>query len=656
MLGTRERTLLLESLRPPVGYRLGRAVGTSYTLDLIALLIAPLAFTFFDVHDEDGAPVADPVALLEALRRHAEKVTLFCQAGAISVPRPEQTLLAHLEGSVIPVRAPREGGLFHPKVWVLEFTADDAPSVYRVLCLSRNLTFDRAWDTCLCLEGPLKDRKRGYGRNAPLAAFLHALPGLATGPVPSGLQNDLDRMAEEVRRVEFELPDGFEEFRVNTLGLPGSSGWPFPETKRSLVISPYLVGSIVDRLVDDHALEVLISRPEAFEDVLRDRSEEALPKRYYVLSPGAALDARIADEDEDDSERVSNPETEEEVGGAAAGNADLNEARKRPDEPELTGLHAKLFLFEDGRTTHVFTGSANATQAGLGLNVEVLVELVGRTKDCGIDAFLGDEEDPGLETLRSLLQEYRLPDRLEDVNEVQRKLERRLGALTHSLGSARLTATAHDTDAGERWDITLSGELPDLPHDAELTVWPVTLAAEAARTVETGNDEPPRGDGPNDEIATFEGLSFEALTGFFAFEIELRDGDLTARRRFTVTAELLGAPEDRKERLLRSFLKNKRQVLRLLLLLLSDDGADVSLFVEAAGPNGKSSPPSFAGWSESTLLEALLQSLSRSPDRIEQAARLIADLSTTPEGKDLLPDGLEEIWAPVWAAREALRR
>ena len=37
MLGTRERTLLLESLRPPAGYRLRRAVGTSFTLDRIGV-------------------------------------------------------------------------------------------------------------------------------------------------------------------------------------------------------------------------------------------------------------------------------------------------------------------------------------------------------------------------------------------------------------------------------------------------------------------------------------------------------------------------------------------------------------------------------------------------------------------------------------------
>ncbi|MCZ0953973.1 MAG: hypothetical protein OXJ56_15500, partial [Rhodospirillaceae bacterium] len=183
MLGTRERTLLLESLRPPTGYRLRRAVGTSYTLDLIALLTAPLAFTFFDAHDEEGAPVTDPVALLEALRRHAENVTLFCQAGAIAVPKPEQTLLAYLEGSVVEVQPPRLEGIFHPKLWVLAFEADELPTIYRVLCLSRNLTFSRSWDTCLSLEGQLTQRQRGYARNKPLADLLLALPGLSTRPI-----------------------------------------------------------------------------------------------------------------------------------------------------------------------------------------------------------------------------------------------------------------------------------------------------------------------------------------------------------------------------------------------------------------------------------------------------------------------------------------
>ena len=619
MLGTRERTLLLEELRPPAGYRLERAVGTSYTLDLIALLTAPLAFTFFDVHDKQGDPVADPVALLEALRRHAERITLFCQTGAIAVPKPEQTLLAYLEGSVVEVRAPLADGLFHPKVWMLKFVADGEPPIYRVLCLSRNLTFDRAWDTCLCLEGQLTGRTLGYRRNAPLSDFLAALPGLATRPLSAATLEGLRQMVEEVRRVAFRPPAPFEDFVIHPLGLSPSHAWPFPQAARSLAISPYLVGSVVDRLVREHGLEILVSRPEALEEIPR----EHLPERCYVLSPGAAVDSREADHDE------------------------AAEWPPTADTPELTGLHAKLFVFEDGATAQLFTGSANATAAAFQLNVELLVELGGPAKRCGIAALLGEEGDAKQDALRSLLGEYTPPETPEPINEDQRALERRLEKLVKALGGVLLTATVREVDAGQLYEVALSGELPELPSGAEVRVWPVTLASEGAQRVDGGR---------TDKFAVFEGLSFEALTGFFALEVALREGGLSANRRFTRTVELVGTPEDRKERLLRSFLKNRRQVLRLLLLLLMDEGADVSLFVEAAGDGNKAGQWTFGGWDEPTLLEALLQSLSRHPERVEQVARLIADLGRTPEGRELLPEGLEEIWAPIWAVREGLRR
>ena len=633
MLGTRERTLLLESLRPPPGYRLRRAVGTSYTLDLIALLTAPLAFTFFDAHDEDGAPVTDPVALLEALRRHAENVTLFCQAGAIAVPKPEQTLLAYLEGSVIEVQPPRAEGIFHPKLWVLAFEADEAPAIYRVLCLSRNLTFARSWDTCLSLEGRLMDRQRGYWRNKPLADLLLALPGLATRPIRAELREDLERMAYEVRRVDFQPPGPFTDFRIHHFGLSRRRGWPFPAASRSLVISPYLVGSVVQKLVGEHGLDVLISRPEAFEEVIRRSGREGLPKTCYVLSPGADLDSREAQEEEATQEPNGSPPVDDQV--------------------ELAGLHAKLFLFENGGEARLFTGSANATAAAFGLNVEVLVELFGKKKDCGIASLLGSEDHPRLETLRSLLQEY-TPPSVGPEPDPKKELERRAERMARLLGAARLTATVRDVDAEQRWDITLSGELPQITDEAAITVWPATLSPEAAQPIMGPATDQGESGGLVDGIATFRGMSFEALTGFFAFEISLREGPHVVRQRFAVTAELVGAPEDRKERLLRSLLKDRRRVLRLLLLILMDEGADVSAFVEPAGDKDAASQGSLGGWHEAALLEALLRSLSRSPDRIDEAARLITDLAKTPEGRELLPDGLSEIWEPVWQARKAV--
>ena len=44
MLQPTDRRLLFDALAPPTGFKLDFAVGTTYTLDLFALLSAPVAF------------------------------------------------------------------------------------------------------------------------------------------------------------------------------------------------------------------------------------------------------------------------------------------------------------------------------------------------------------------------------------------------------------------------------------------------------------------------------------------------------------------------------------------------------------------------------------------------------------------------------------
>ncbi len=113
--------------------------------------------------------------LLEALRENAGRLAVFCHDGYISVPAQSTLLYSYLEQMVVPVLPEKGNGLFHPKIWVMRFTAGDEPVFYRFLCLSRNLTFDRSWDTSLKLEGFLTDRKKGYGRNRPLADLISML-------------------------------------------------------------------------------------------------------------------------------------------------------------------------------------------------------------------------------------------------------------------------------------------------------------------------------------------------------------------------------------------------------------------------------------------------------------------------------------------------
>src|SRR4051812_35691952 len=158
MLDPQDRTVLLDALSPPNGYAFDEGIGTTYSLDLISLLSVPLAFTRFEWDDEKGQLTSDPVLLMEALRRHIKRLTVFCQAGQTKIPKPANPLCGYLEESVVEVTTGRPEGIFHPKLWALRYRNETSEEVlYRVLCLSRNLTNDRSWDLSLVLDGPLVD-------------------------------------------------------------------------------------------------------------------------------------------------------------------------------------------------------------------------------------------------------------------------------------------------------------------------------------------------------------------------------------------------------------------------------------------------------------------------------------------------------------------
>src|SRR5690349_1374566 len=101
------RAVLTEQLRPPSGFQLAHAVATTFTLDLTTALSVPLAFAAHRVRDSQ-----DPIAILDAVRRAADKVDVFAQAGQVFEPRMTSDLFALLEPMIHPVRSPRDGLLF----------------------------------------------------------------------------------------------------------------------------------------------------------------------------------------------------------------------------------------------------------------------------------------------------------------------------------------------------------------------------------------------------------------------------------------------------------------------------------------------------------------------------------------------------------------
>lgn len=621
MLNPRDRGLLLESLRPPVGYELDCAIGTTYSLDLMALLTVPLAFTLFDWEDKEGRPLADPLAVLESLRRYADHITIFCQAGQIKVPPRDQLLLTYLERSIVEVAPPNSSGVFHPKVWLLRWRVPGAPVLYRVLCLTRNLTFDRSWDTLLVLDGELIDRKNAFGSNHPLGDFIAALPQLAVRqPLPERIRATVDRVQNEVRRVRFEAPEGFEEMRFWALGIPGASRWPFRgRIDRMLVISPFVSAPCLRRLTEEGTGHVLVSRTESLEPL--DPACLRPFGRVYVLNDGANAEAL-----EDDGEATE--------GSSASDTSPI-------------GLHAKLYVADAGWDARVWAGSANATDAGFEHNVEFLVELRGKKSRCGVDAFLGhSEESP---RFVDLLQEFSLPSEPTAVDAAKQRLDHLLEDTRRVLAMAGFVVTAVAADDARQFHLRLhgtAGRTCDLPPGVAACCWPVTLRENAAVPIPGGTEA----------AADFGLVSFEAVTSFIAFRLTATDGILSASTRFVLNLPLDGVPTDRQERILRSLLHDRQKVLRFLLLLLSGGGLGAVAPLVAPVTGAAGGPAGIRNGPEQALFESLVRAIDRNPAKLDQIARLVEDLRKTPEGCQLLPEGFDAVWEPIWAARQALAR
>lgn len=273
----------------------------------------------------------------------------------------------------------------------------------------------------------------------------------------------------------------------------------------------------------------------------------------------------------------------------------------------------------------------------------MLVELQGKKGLCGIDAILNG--DGGRGALRGLLAAYKIPDVDPPGDAVKRRLEEQLDEVRALLagGGLLVDVVAGEDGKGYHLRVTASEQVPlVLPADTTLLVRPITHARGAAQPWPA---LPGLG-------VDFGETSCEGLTTFIAFQAAVRIGSRSLTDEFVLNLPSRGMPNDRQERMLRALLRDRGQVLRFLLLLLSDGGLDARDLVRGASTEPGSGDATVTPMGvEVELLEEMLRALERDPAKIDRIERFVSDLRKTPEGQDLLPAGLESLLAPILEVR-----
>jgi len=136
-------------ISPPSGFVFDRAVATTYSLDMTALLAIPIALVYAKNLDDRE----NWMNLFDSLQKTSNAIKVYCQMSKIKDPINSNKFFSFIDESFYQVLPESPGVSFHPKIWVLRFKGPEKQILYRLIILSRNLTFDRSWDIVFYLEG-----------------------------------------------------------------------------------------------------------------------------------------------------------------------------------------------------------------------------------------------------------------------------------------------------------------------------------------------------------------------------------------------------------------------------------------------------------------------------------------------------------------------
>lgn len=326
-----------DMLMPPEGYEVECAVGTTYSLDLQALLTVPLAFGATKDIGEDVENI-NKLYALSAILETKKKFMIFCNSTSILSPKRNQETLFHslMDDCVYPIYI--KGGSFHPKVWIILYKkhGECKSSVVRIAVLSRNLTFDQSLDVITYFDGKIDYNLKG-NRQKELCEFIEFLK--KTKNLRKQQKNKLDDLSTCVSKVsKFDYGQIFDGVRFHAFFPKNEQPFKAKDLCQKDVVGLGIVSPFLSKDEVNHAFGF--------------RSDIKI-KRLLVTRSNCVLSKK-----------------------SIFGSKDIL-GFKGDGEFKENDIHAKIIFQErkKGKADRLFLGSLNLTQSAFNNNVEFMAEF-----------------------------------------------------------------------------------------------------------------------------------------------------------------------------------------------------------------------------------------------------------------------------------------
>lgn len=502
-----------ELLSPPPRYKVDFAVGTTYSLDL-ETLTATCAIVGLNV-EADTMLTESPLHMLEAIRRASGKLLIFCQSGQIKTPDKPNKLLPLLENCVCEVSLKNKRS-FHPKTWFLKFTSDGLPDKYRLIVMSRNLTFDRSWDLALRLDSADRGEatlEKGGSTDDAIYSFLQYLyknTSVHNNQVRTK-RRQLVKLTDEISSVQWRsLGREFGGFDFIPYGIGTPSVDNLSETYHKLfVISPFLSKSVIEGFAKKR-----LSDPDC---TLITRKSELSKLNTELLTVFDTY--TIKDDVVDGEERIS------ETG-----------------DFRTQDIHAKVYLRTKHSDSELYIGSSNASYSAFyGGNVECLICLWGKQRYLNVDKLKQDlfGTDEKANPFEKVPPEEYIADSEDAVITM-------LEGVVREFCSLKKSAVVTEK---ESYSVTVS--LKPFQNDVKLMLSPLMKI----------NHQ------PISDSMTFTGLRLRDLSEWYIVTARSRGKEVSRVLKIPTT----GIPENRDSAVFSDIVRDKNAFLNYIAFLLSDD-------------------------------------------------------------------------------------